>query len=162
MLFGKSARQKPPSSNQKRFGQKLPVGKSLPGQIVLYLITRFTPTACSMHYKTVAFPITTMSVRACIISDPMCTRCVHHTAHNNTVRVISISLWPTMATTYNITRTLVTSNHRSRRSGGSRLSSRHPWIYQCIGMQPFSNLSQLSTISCCRKHFMIISQTVQE
>jgi len=112
LLFGKSARQKPPSSNQKRFGQKLPVGKSLPGQIVLYLITRFksTPTACSMHYKTVAFPITTMSVRACIISDPMCTRCVHHTAHNNTVRVISISLWPTMATTYNITRTLVTSN----------------------------------------------------
>ena len=41
-------------------------------------------------------------------------------------------------------------------------SSRHPWICQCIGVQPFLNSSELSTISCCRKYFSRISQMVQE
>jgi len=33
---------------------------------------------------------------------------------------------------------------------------------QCIGMQPFSNSSELLTLSCSSKNFTIISQTVQE
>jgi len=68
-----------------------------------------------------------------------------------------------------ITRTSETLDHHMRAtvvhprlSRGERRSSCHPWIRQCIGMQPFLNSSELYIISCSPKNFTMIFQTVRE
>ena len=49
-----------------------------------------------------------------------------------------------------------------KNSLGERGVKSSPRALQCIGMQPFSNSFDLSTISYSHKYFMTISETVHE